>query len=209
MNKIRFFLIGLVIFFIGFTITKGCGNNEAESKLTYDNEGKVVSPLEELKKKKKLESENDSFEYLSTFNKLNNYDFKNDNGVKGANLFSECYSFYLSRKTKSNYALLNKNFLNLIAEKQVAYLPILRNNFIATMKEKLWEENIKVVGSNKTITFIGARYASNKLVKDDMDAMTQTLSRLRFKTGNFKWIPSDDDYVTYTINSKPDNVLIQ
>lgn len=87
---------------------------------------------------------------------------------------------------------------------QKIIFPKLRKNYIEIADRMLWEEDIDVVGSGKTITFIGGTFASNKNIKDFHEQLSEALSQYRFKQVRYKWYKGDDEYTYYTLHSLDD-----
>lgn len=90
---------------------------------------------------------------------------------------------------------------------QTREFPELRKAFIASIKDKLWEENITVTtegNTNATVTLVGRIFANNKNIKAANDAMWENYKVFRFKRANYKWIKHDDDYTYFEIKPMAD-----
>lgn len=77
--------------------------------------------------------------------------------------------------------------------------PKLRKRYIKTLGDKLWEDDIKVKGNGKTITFIGGVFAANRNIKDFEDKIEDTLKKLGFKRVIYKWVDADVEYTYYDL----------
>lgn len=117
----------------------------------------------------------------------------------------------LCRDNKDNENARVKEQLNRLRSKlkstQIAVFPRLRKLFANESKERLWEENITVTHSGRSIFFTGYMYASNKNIKASYEAISDLLYKLRFSKANFRWSESDG-YTYYTINSPADAVIL-
>lgn len=78
---------------------------------------------------------------------------------------------------------------------------ICRKQYVKQLGDKLWEENIYVESSNnaKTITFIGAVFASNKNIKAWQDELGDALKEMGFTRVEYKWIKHDPEYTYYDL----------
>lgn len=101
----------------------------------------------------------------------------------------------------------SKRLLNKLKATQIAVFPKLRKLFAQESKNRLWEENITVTHTGRTISFTGYIYANNKNIKESYEAIAGLLSKLRFSKANFRWSESDG-YTYYTINSPADGVIV-
>lgn len=95
-----------------------------------------------------------------------------------------------------------------LAAKQAKLFPVLRDAFRDHMRQGLWEQDIKVLGSGKRIELIGVRFASNAYIKAAMDGMESGVERLRFKTVTFRWIP-DGEGAIYRLDDVPDTQVLR
>lgn len=82
--------------------------------------------------------------------------------------------------------------------------PLLRKRYTEEMRQKLWEENVKVYSNGKTINFVGGIFANNKAIKQSYEAAYPQLIRYRFKRANFKYI-EDYKYTFFAVGSKKDS----
>lgn len=95
--------------------------------------------------------------------------------------------------------------------KQIAEYPKMRKAYAEFADTTMWEANIDATVSgtnNATLTFIGGSFASNKNVLDVHTKIVDMLKELRFKRVNYKWIPSDETYTYWDIESAKDSELI-
>jgi len=118
---------------------------------------------------------------------------------------------YKSYKNSTNPKVkLQVNKLgNKLKSTQITIYPKLRKLFAEESRRRLWEENIEVTHSGRSITFTGYIYANNKNIKDSYEAIANVLSELRFSRINFKWNQYADDYTYYNINSPADGKIIE
>lgn len=94
--------------------------------------------------------------------------------------------------------------------KQATAFPALRKAWVESMDQILWEDNINVKAVNKdasVIKFIGGAYASNKNIKETQEKMAEQMRLLRIKQVRYLWIPSDDEYQYYKLNTPSDREL--
>lgn len=169
---------------------------------------KKVAPISEKEKAEEVKRiyKADSIYYRNELEELKKFKVKKHEGYKdGFDKLRNHVSYYYDHKNMPACKYLNEEFKKELILKHIKYFPIFRDEFVMTMRADLWEFNIKVIGNNKTITFIGARYANNKNKADDMDKIRDKLKSLHFKTITFKWIEHDDDYTTYTLETLNDN----
>lgn len=85
--------------------------------------------------------------------------------------------------------------------------PALRKQYIAYAARTLWEENIEVTGSGRTIQFTGGMFASNKNIKRTQETLSRILNRLRFKRVEYRWYRGASEYTSYTLSNKGDGEL--
>jgi hypothetical protein len=113
---------------------------------------------------------------------------------------------YSSKEDKSKAAELRK----VLSRVQKQDFPILRKNYARWTKEKVWEQNMKVElegSNNTTLTLIWGDFADHATIKKMQTELVDVFEKLRFKRVNYKWIPHDDDYTYYDIDSKKDEEL--
>lgn len=111
----------------------------------------------------------------------------------------------LSEDEMSKVKTLNQT----LVRKQKEMLPLMRAATVKDMANKLWEDNIEVVGSgtgSRKITFIGALFASNKNISTFYRELSPDLNLLRFQRMGFKWIPSADESY-YDLENPGDEVV--
>ena len=74
----------------------------------------------------------------------------------------------------------------------------------------MWESNIEVDAEGRAasvVRFTGGVFASNKVVADAQESISDQVQRLRFKKVKYLWIPSASECQLYTIESKADGYL--
>jgi len=106
---------------------------------------------------------------------------------------------------------LAKNLKEKVVARQVKEFPQMRKEIAKVMKEKLWEENIEVKcfgNGNSTLDFVGGSFASNKIIKQTQETLSEMLNMYRFKRTQYRWIPSADEYTYYSIESPKDSELV-
>ena len=69
-----------------------------------------------------------------------------------------------------------------------------RELYVKKLKNELWEHNVEVEVSGKTITFIGGMFANNANIKKFQESAASTLTILGFKQVRYKWIKHADEY---------------
>lgn len=106
----------------------------------------------------------------------------------------------------------NDKFNTKVAKKLVRNLkikefPLLRADYVNTIREQYWENDIKIrlLGKRKDIIeFIGGTYASNRNIKKTQEAFHDAAIRYRFKKANYKWYSGADEYTYFNIDSDLD-----
>lgn len=162
---------------------------DVEAIKVTDNIAANISNLEVLNMNKNLEYEGISG-YLETIDNaaLACRDYKENDNIRVKEQLKK-----LSSKLKST---------------QIAVFPRLRKLFAEESKKRLWEENIEVSHSGRTISFTGYVYASNKNIKESYEAISVLLYNLRFSRINFRW-SEYDGFTYYNINSPADGVIVE
>lgn len=148
-----------------------------------------ISDLEALNMDKDLEYEGISG-YLETIN--------------NAALVCRDYKENDNKRVKEQLNRLS----NKLKSTQIAFFPRLRKLFAQESKKRLWEENIEVSHSGRTISFTGYIYANNKNIKESYEAISELLRKLRFSKVNFKW-SKYGEFTYYTIDSPADAVIAE
>ena len=74
-----------------------------------------------------------------------------------------------------------------------------RELYVKKLKNELWEHNVEVEVSGKTITFIGVMFANNANIKKFHESAANTLTILGFKQVRYKWIKHDDEYQYFNL----------
>lgn len=77
--------------------------------------------------------------------------------------------------------------------------PEWRKIYAEKLDKALWEHNIDVEVSGKTITFIGGTFAKNANIKQFHKNAAGTLSILGFKQVRYKWIKHTDEYQYFNL----------
>lgn len=94
---------------------------------------------------------------------------------------------------------------------QAKEFPKLRAEYIKIVDEKMWENDIDVVGSGakkEIITLIGAIYAANKNKKSTQEDIQNMLNQFRFKQSRYKWFDGDDKWTYWDIKSPKDTEVV-
>ncbi len=90
---------------------------------------------------------------------------------------------------------------------QIEQFPKMRKVYGDAVSQAMWVNDVSVgingVG-NSTITFVAAPFATNRNVAKIHSEVVETLTALRFKRANYKWIPSASEYPYYKIESLND-----
>ena len=116
----------------------------------------------------------------------------------------------LASMSPENKSLADKLKSKVVAL-QVKEFPLMRKEIAKEMSTTLWEHNIEVKcfgKGNTTLDFIGGTYASNKNIKDTQIALSDVTKMYRFKRTQFRWIPSEEKYTYYEIDSPNDSELV-
>ncbi|MDR7230977.1 hypothetical protein J2X45_002068 [Caulobacter sp. BE264] len=113
------------------------------------------------------------------------------------------------RGTKLNDAQRKKlaKFEAALAAKQEQVFPQLRKAYRSLSKSTLWERDIDVKGSGRTIEYIGGLFASNANIKAAQDVVGADLLRLRFDIARYRWIP-DGRGAQYSLGAPPDREIV-
>jgi len=129
-------------------------------------------------------------------------------------LFSSCAKTYIYLSGTEINDPVSKKDLALFKAKLIAVqkkeFPILRKKYVSVASEKVWENNMEVHigGANNTvIEFINGDFADHKAIKESHALILDELTDLRFKRANYKWIPHDDEFTYYTIDSPKDTEI--
>jgi hypothetical protein len=92
---------------------------------------------------------------------------------------------------------------------QKEYFPQLRKEYLESLKDKLWVDDITVSYSGKgftQFTLTGAVFAANRNKQEFQSGLQPLLEIYRFKKVFYKWYDYDDG-AYYTIDSKNDSDL--
>lgn len=92
---------------------------------------------------------------------------------------------------------------------QKKMFPEFRKSYIEYADRLMWESDIDVVGSNKTITFIGGIFVSNKNIKVFHDQVSDVLTIFRFTKVQYKWYKGVDEFSYYTLHSASDEEILE
>ena len=106
---------------------------------------------------------------------------------------------------------LGKSLKWKVVSLQKAEFPKLRKNYGEILKQKLWEQNIKVKTKgtgHTTLEFEGGIFANNKNKQDTQQTLSEILNMLRFKRINYKWYEYDDEYTYYSLKTGGDGDLV-
>ena len=109
-----------------------------------------------------------------------------------------------------NDVKLSNQLKKLVSQTQVKELPIIRKEYVNIIKEKLWEDNIKVSSSGKgntTINLSGGSFFNNKNKSEVQKTISEILSLFRFKQSTYRGYDGQDEYTYYTLDTPNDNEL--
>lgn len=114
-------------------------------------------------------------------------------------------------ETNTAISLGKENVLKEKAKKalstfQKQNFPLARKLYYKNAKEELWEKDIEVELSGRSITFIGYHFSANKVIKDTYFEIKDELTKLRFKTVGFKAFDGDDK-TYWELNAKNDSEI--
>lgn len=99
-----------------------------------------------------------------------------------------------------------------VSSLQVKEFPLMRKAYGDIVANGVWESNIDVSvfgPANKTMELTAGIFANNKNVKDAHAALGDAFTLYRFTRVNYKWYKYDSEYNYYTIDSKPDNAVVE
>jgi hypothetical protein len=80
-----------------------------------------------------------------------------------------------------------EQFRTALAAKQVKLFPIFRKAFRENMRQSLWEHDVEVGGTGRSIQMVSVRFASNAYIKAAADGVGDEVQRLRFTTLDMRW----------------------
>lgn len=105
---------------------------------------------------------------------------------------------------------LSNELQKLVSKVQQKELPLIRKDYIEIVRQKLWEENIKVSGSGRgttTINLSGGTFFSNKNKSEVQNTLSDILTNFRFKQSTYRAYESQDEYTYYTMETPKDSEL--
>ena len=89
---------------------------------------------------------------------------------------------------------------------QIKFFPVIRKNYVAMHKHKMWENNIDIrQNGSTTLELSGGIFANNKNIQDTYEMTREALELMRFKRLNFRWYKGADEYTYYNINGPKDS----
>jgi len=144
---------------------------------------------------------------LSSYDvKYNQYQYRGtpENLASEIDGFADSWAYIAKHKTDSQSKAWEKRIINM----QIKELPLLRKECGNEMDNKLWEEDVRVAVSgkgNKTITFTGYHFASNKGIKETQESLYSTLVKFRFNLIIYKWYKGQEDYQYFKLNTPNDS----
>jgi DNA-directed RNA polymerase subunit RPC12/RpoP len=97
---------------------------------------------------------------------------------------------------------------DLLVRRQRQAFPIMRHKYGPIMARELWKNDIEVTTSGTryaTVAFVAGAFAAHQQIADAQQAILPVLMRLRFKRSEYRWIPSEEKYTYYTIESPADD----
>jgi uncharacterized small protein (DUF1192 family) len=74
-----------------------------------------------------------------------------------------------------------------LAAKQVKVFPLLRRAYVKILAAKVWENDVYVTGTGRSITFTGALFAANADIAASHEALVTELLQLRFNREIYEW----------------------
>lgn len=210
----------IVLLFFGFIIAISALYSDVPQKKSPDvTQEKAAAPA-----KPKYISPMDTIQHLPTFKKWIKEDIEevrliNAKGINSISMViarSKTYSTYTDLLMKARFispeaAKLAKSLSAEIKKSQRINFPKFREKYADLAGELLWIDDISVhiLGSRKDrIQFVGGYFASNRNIKTFNDGIQDILTTLRFKRVDYKWIPSEEGYTYFRINSRDDNDII-
>lgn len=85
--------------------------------------------------------------------------------------------------------------------------PVLRKAYREFSKGNLWERDIEVRGSGRSIEYVGVIFARNANIKAVQDELGADLLRLRFDKATYRWI-RDGDGARYDLDAPADGKIV-
>ncbi|WP_026629496.1 hypothetical protein [Dyadobacter alkalitolerans] len=143
---------------------------------------------------------------------LTNNEF--DDATKRLNLLKSVSAIYFKSQNQSREPTIRKKGKDLgqkITRFQIKQFPQLRKMFVTSKKDILWEEDIEIQAQGRKsdiLVLTGGSFAPNKRKKQFMEAINETVHKLRFKKVIFKWYEYDVKNTIYQIDSPTDSEII-
>jgi len=94
--------------------------------------------------------------------------------------------------------------------RQLQTFPLMRKQIGPIMGRDLWEADVtaETFGARyATAQFVGGTFAAHHNIAVAEDKIYPLLMRLRFKRAQYKWIPSEEQYTYYKVDSPADGAL--
>lgn len=102
-------------------------------------------------------------------------------------------------------------FRRLLADKQVQFLPALRDAYGPAMRRQLWEADgsARTFGAGyKTVEFVSVAFARNANIKQIHTEIQENLMMLRFTRTQYKWIKEASEFSYYDMEVPKDSDIV-
>lgn len=120
-----------------------------------------------------------------------------------AQLIADAKKHDLSAAQKDSVARLRRR----VAAVQESELPRMRAAWVRMLRDAMWEHDLDVRSSGRTLKLTSAIFASNAGVKKIREAVHEQAMLLRFRRVEYRWYPGADRYTSYEIESPADGAV--
>lgn len=105
-----------------------------------------------------------------------------------------------------------EQFRRLLVNKQVQFLPALRDAYGPAMRQQLWEADgsARTIGAGyKTVEFVSVAFARNANIKQIHTEIRENLMMLRFTRAQYKWIKEASEFSYYDMEVPKDSDIVK
>ena len=105
-----------------------------------------------------------------------------------------------------------EQFRRLLVNKQVQFLPALRDAYGPAMRQQLWEADgsARTIGAGyKTVEFVSVAFARNANIKQIHTDIRENLMMLRFTRAQYKWIKEASEFSYYDMEVPKDSDIVK
>lgn len=103
-------------------------------------------------------------------------------------------------------------FRRLLVNKQVQFLPALRDAYGPAMRQQLWEADgsARTIGAGyKTVEFVSVAFARNANIKQIHTEIRENLMMLRFTRAQYKWIKEASEFSYFDMDVPKDSDIVK